>query len=51
MKGYRDNDLRKIRSWRFFVLYQFNMLRYSYTAQVLTWADSQAKPYGGERAM
>ena len=35
MKGYGDNDATKMRSFlQFYLLYLFNVLYYSYTAQV-----------------
>jgi len=34
----------------FNILYMFNMTRYSDIEQDRPWADSQAKPYGGECA-
>lgn len=33
------------------VLYLFIVMRYSYTAQVRPWADTDAKPCRGARAM
>jgi hypothetical protein len=49
--GCGDNDARRVVFLRVHVLYLFNVLRFSYTAQIRPSADSQVQRFGGECAV